>query len=106
MEWQPIETAPKDGSIFMVWGYYSTALGGAPTRENVAWAVSSMRWFESSFDRYEEVGDNLFKKVTDNSGYMSSPSPGYGGLRATHWAPLPDGPRVMPETKGLLGLVA
>lgn len=66
-EWQPIETAPKDGSTFLVWdSYYGTRIG---------------RYF-----RRADHDDWL--SYMDASGGSSK-----GGMRATHWKPLPEPPK-------------
>lgn len=107
MEWQPIETAPKDGSIFMVWGYFSTLFGAAPDADNVAWGVGTLQWVDTAHERYEVVPDSdLYRKVRVDDGYFSHVDGPSGAVRATHWAPLPDGPRVMPTGAGLLGRLA
>ena len=65
MEWQPIETAPKDGSAIL----------GAWQCLNKTWDMDAMFWFEEDGEGawFDYFGD-----------YDHSP---------THWMPLPEPPK-------------
>ncbi len=65
-EWQPIETAPKDGSVILLWGrYWSDSQGWFPAPLQGQW----------NRDRWEAVWRYSF------------------GVRPTHWMPLPEPPK-------------
>lgn len=68
MEWQPIETAPKDGSRFIAWTGYMT--------------VSPVEWQEGG--------------VISEEGFLLWWQDPAGGclaeVRPTHWMPLPAPP--------------
>lgn len=76
MEWQPIETAPRDGSWFVIRCLDDTYECGF---------YSPYKWAN-----YEEVDGGLYRKVEtqilDWSGFNNF-------HRATHWMPLPPTPR-------------
>ena len=65
MEWQPIETAPKDETIFLAWT--PTHNGGCV--DFCIWANLLERWQDPD----AEVG---------------------GKMEPTHWMPLPEAPNV------------
>lgn len=77
MEWQPIETAPRDSSKILV--AYKNAFG--------EWRVKEAWWAMP----YEDAPfDQCWWCVDGNSMLLdSSQSPGIG---ATHWMPLPEPP--------------
>ncbi|MEP3857278.1 MAG: hypothetical protein ABJM39_09575 [Porticoccus sp.] len=67
MQWEPIETAPKDGTRIIVWGAYSYTKGKYECGE-----------YEASWNAYEQQWDTPI-------------GPGYGEF--THWrhSEKPDG---------------
>jgi len=68
-EWQPIETAPTDGSLILLWGrYWSDDQGEFKTPLIGQWAGNARRW--------EAVMATWF------------------GVRPTHWMPLPEPPEI------------
>jgi hypothetical protein len=69
VEWQPIETAPKDGRKILVWPYWSDGLP-----ESVSW-----RDMKRTSGRWE--GSGLFCT----------------GASPTHWMPLPAPPLIQGE---------
>jgi len=75
MTWQPIETAPKDGSWFLIWAHGQPEVG----------RYSPMMW-----TTYEPVENGLYraveKPVTEWSGFNNFAA-------ATHWMPLPEPPK-------------
>lgn len=81
--WQPIATAPKDGSRLLL---FSTRDG-----------VSLGAWNTIKYKRWELVDDNTQKAVgvDDHSGWYGSNGEGIEicAVTLTHWMPLPDGPR-------------
>ncbi len=77
-EWRPIETAPKDGTWFMI------------CREGKGFESYEVGRYEPSFwDKYIPVEDDLFRKtreqVFDWRGFNNF-------HRATHWMPLQEPP--------------
>jgi hypothetical protein len=82
MIWQPIETAPKDGTWILVWG--------GKTDENMEW------WDEK--DRNRPVTARWCSESGRRSGYwrFASYDGGYLGdfvEDPTHWQPLPELPK-------------
>ena len=71
-EWQPIETAPKDGTKILVWTHHDVC--------------EISEWFQATGYKYKEVGRGLYAKsiVVANEGWSSN--------TPTHWQPLPDPP--------------
>ena len=80
MKWQPIETAPRDGSKIIGWD---------PEGDS---GMAIIFWWEHRYERYDEVEGGLFRRVHEVL-------PGYweGGphspWRPTHWMPLPEPPK-------------
>ena len=81
-DWQPIETAPRDGTPILVWARWDWAAMGDPSDEP-AWRVAV--WGGASWHECE-----AFCSVTDNPYWDLAVEP-------THWAPLPAVPT---EPKG------
>ncbi len=80
MQWQPIETAPKDGTRVL-------AVDGDGV---ISTAVYLQDWSESMvFIRAERDGD-VFKKKVEEVGYWHMDADDACG--ATHWMPLPAPP--------------
>jgi hypothetical protein len=84
-DWQPIETAPKDGTAVLVWDAYEGAL-------TVGWQVAKY---------LAKDGHSVGRMTTDlyNSGLMGwvRAAPDLAGfyfklMNPTHWMPLPDSP--------------
>jgi hypothetical protein len=82
-EWQPIETAPKDGTAVLLWGgQYEDDLNGPRDNEIISYA----HFVPDDFDegdpgRWEELGGCYY------SSWIHNP---------THWHPVPPPP---PEVK-------
>jgi Protein of unknown function (DUF551) len=77
-EWQPIDTAPKDGTWFMI----CRAEEGFETYE-------VGRYQQLMWPKYIPVGDNLFKQIKEQIYEWR----GFNNMhRATHWMPLPKPP--------------
>jgi hypothetical protein len=73
--WQPIETAPKDGTPVMVW---------PPTFHGL---VSCAAWIDDESNPYTE---NKRWVRHDARNQIQK------GIHITHWAPIPAGPEVTP----------
>ena len=75
MDWQPIETAPKDGTAVLVYGKTEKSFSGAPYM-----GVREFRrewWIEPNISAYD-LDDDL----RGDSSYNE----------LTHWMPLPPAP--------------
>lgn len=78
-EWQPIETAPKDGTLVDLW--IINHLGDGERRPNCRWEQDHEddedegRWEQM----YSEASGSFFTAFDERA-------------RATHWMPLPDPP--------------
>jgi hypothetical protein len=77
MEWQPIETAPKDGRRIVAW------------RQGYGWnGWEVLRWKVNTRTGREYFGDPL-----ENDDYdLADEQP-------THWLPIPEPPRLPPVFK-------
>ncbi len=80
--WQPIETAPKDGTQILAAGSFCKAYDGKLGPFSI-WVV---KWEES--EELQDAGDGLFRKVKTGQWCGSI------NFQATHWMPLPDPPEV------------
>lgn len=80
MTWQPMETAPKDGSVILV-----------TDGENYGLA----RWVESSYESWIFIDDDTQKREpVDSSEFIYSNFDEGGYLYGpTHWMPLPELPK-------------
>jgi hypothetical protein len=106
MSWQPIETAPKDGTVIDLW---IAGDGGAQWRETDAYYVTDRDW-----ERVEYKPDGSYAYVTSRRDGWWAPNHDYDGAdgwcdsprrfnphpmqkkwvfeEATHWMPLPPPP--------------
>lgn len=73
-EWQPIETAPRDGSSFL----------GAVPYEDGSWRVDRMNWAANARGKGGYF-QSLSTKLLQGIHYMRANPP-------THWRPLPEPP--------------
>lgn len=78
-EWQPIETAPKDGAYILVWG--RTTCG------EFEQAAHKSAWLDNSDER---DGSDMGWLIADS---YSSYSECCVHVDATHWMPLPEPPK-------------
>lgn len=91
-EWQPIETAPKDGTEILAFGM---GVEGEPV---VMWDDSKPRipmwrvihWKETWYDDYAEQPDGSYRKDRKQGFAYWGPNPQQ--FRPTHWMPLPTPP--------------
>ena len=78
-EWQPIETAPKDGTKILVYTVHGD--------------VELSDWYSISYPSYElcgvndETGEGIYRKIAGN------PTEGWNSNMPTHWMPLPEPPK-------------
>lgn len=87
-EWQPIETAPKDGSEVLGFGHYqwgriSDQYWFDYTKKHGTVGPVVMRWWED--DCIDEPFSSGWETVTKN--------PYRDGVIPTHWMPLPEPPK-------------
>ena len=75
MEWQPIETAPKDGSIIII--------GAIETDTSIGFSC------EGSWYKQTKFGLDDFEQA---EGFYSSFA--FDKMEATHWQPLPAKPEL------------
>ena len=86
-EWQPIETAPKDGTAILVWFDFATV-----SIVHIAWYRSAEEWENSG----QYCGWGTFK---DWIGWWCYPEHSItqkkleGPTNPTHWMPLPEPPK-------------
>lgn len=81
--WQPIETAPKDGTPVLVWNVPLTKYGIAPKEQPEA--------FVASCDAEWSAEWVIHGSFESSDGYMPTVE------NPTHWMPRPAGPGVAPE---------
>lgn len=75
--WQPIETAPKDGTRVLLWC----------AAERVAHIA---KWYTERIERWERVDNDTQVRRVEDTGFWSYE--GDRGWNWTHWQPLPDPP--------------
>ena len=79
-EWQPIETAPKDGTKILA--YDPDGI------HDPVYAV--ICWYVHETDFFEEMEGGLYKKSANKTAWWDGAS--YLPFNATHWMPLPEPP--------------
>lgn len=78
--WQPIETAPKDGTHILICRVVDGCLDGE---------MEITHWFEIERSTYEPIEGGMFRKVIHEPWRSWNGN----GHRATHWMPLPEPPQ-------------
>jgi hypothetical protein len=78
-EWQPIETAPKDGSVLLVW----YPIGDYPSGNHV---FASFVCFRGKIPRGTFYGEPY------RDGWCNDHNGAYLPVEPTHWMPLPTPP--------------
>lgn len=91
-DWQPIETAPKDGTWILVFGnpmrHHGTSISIARWVED---EYQTMEVFKTEFDAEGHIVAEHRALVGKNRGYWSAEWDGV--LLATRWMPLPESPQ-------------
>lgn len=92
-DWQPIDTAPRDGRRFLT--YYN---------HNGADYIEITRWVKYETTKEIQLTDDLYRKerVVEFDGVCAPPERftlglGFVPSRATHWMPLPEAPSLATE---------
>lgn len=81
-EWQPIETAPKDGTWIVLLIPKSCQDSNRPK----PW-VETARWVEDHIESWDQIDENTKRrKFNDYSHWSCYETP-------THWQPLPEPPK-------------
>lgn len=83
IEWQPIESAPKDGTRVLLW--VPRDLDGKCLRLGFWWSSETL-----------EYGQVTHRNQYWFTGLCASFNPSSPAPEPTHWAPLPDGPSISP----------
>lgn len=85
--WQPIESAPRDGTPVLVWSE-----GAAYVAEWCAiWHPDNKKWCVPNADRRRDGDMRIVSDIGPDLEPDGSPSP-WGRTGPTHWAPIPPRP--------------
>ena len=89
-EWQPIETAPRDGTLILGWTDVGVDYDGKGPR------LLLIRWRQSEYEDWitERPDENTVvkrRRIHDTSGWISEADE--YSVKPTHWMPLPDPPK-------------
>jgi hypothetical protein len=95
MTWQPIETAPRDGTPFLALCGWSVSTCRVEERaEKRETSVSGFWPFRKTVERVEPGG--LFLEHISDGGHVTNVFHSRFGMPATHWMPLPPPPETTP----------
>lgn len=89
--WQPISTAPKDGTRILGFGL-GTDRGSWPADEKMPPMQCVIYWTYHDTEDFEPLPDGNFKKVTKRVLEMWQPI-GPHFFKPTHWMHLPSNPQ-------------
>jgi len=90
-EWQPIETAPKDGTWILLYlsedGWKSDADGDYPYRVTIG------QWDADTYQSATWMSDKTYTEFWDYGGMTGAGTSTYRvEVIPSHWMPLPDAP--------------
>lgn len=83
IKWQPIETAPKDGTKILLF---------QPADKQDELSIETGEWEDYAYKKWYKVGVDMKKLRTVNGGYWVCSYI----FNPTHWMPLPDPPFAVP----------
>jgi hypothetical protein len=86
--WQPIETAPKDGSVLVLYGrcQWDADMKKSNPKVCIGSWVSESGWSDHEIDDDDD-------DIVDDRTFMTSTNNPYSDIcHATHWMPLPAAP--------------
>lgn len=89
-DWQPIETAPKDGTKILGYGR-GTERAMWPVDEKMPFMQCVIWWTWHDSEELVDAGDGLFRKRPVRVLEMWQPI-GTHFFKPTHWMPLPSPP--------------